>query len=418
MKKILAFAMVLGASAAWAELGDVTVQSVAADDGGVVTVAYDLTGDEDAIVTMSVTAGGKTYERLAAVGAVGRRVSPATGLTIAWQPCDDVPGGVYDAEAMSVTLKAWSLATPPAYMAVNLICFTDVRYYASEAALPEPVSSDRWREDWMLFKRIPAKNVTWTMGCGPNDCCWSTAELDNANYGGQPQTRVTNDADYYMGIFEVTQGQYIRITNLNPSQLVQSSWDNLKSASHYAVHQTDWKFHPVEQITWQAATNAVGVLSSRSGLSTRLPTSQEWEFAARGETRGSIYAIPEDALSWTQQNTRDHIKKIGFNIQASEEYYGGAQNVGHPNYVATVPVGLKPANAYGLYDVIGNVGEWCDGWYDAAQTKRPFRGGSMHMSGEGLGVGYCIGLGETATSGPSSLPLSYEMGFRMACSIP
>lgn len=416
MKKILAFAMVLGASAAWAELGDVTVRSVSANDAGVVTVAYDLGGDEDAVVTMSVTAGGKTYERLAAVGAVGRRVSPASGLTIAWQPCDDVPGGVYDAEAMSVTLKAWSLSTPPDYMAVNLLCFTDVRYYASVAALPEPVSSPRWREDWMLFKRIPAKNVSWTMGCGPRDYCWGAAEIDNPSYGGQPQTRVTNDADFYMGVFEMTQGQYIRITNENPSLLVASSWDNLKNSSHYAAHQTDWKWHPVEQVTWCAATNAVGRLAAWSGLPTRLPTSPEWEFAARGETKGSIFSIV--ALEWNSQNTRDHIKPIGFNIQASEEYYGGAQNVGHPNYVASMPVGLKVANPYGLYDVIGNVGEWCDGWYDEAKGLRPFRGGSMHMSGEGMGVGYCIGLGETAKSGANSLPLSYEMGFRVACSIP
>ncbi|HNX36575.1 MAG TPA: SUMF1/EgtB/PvdO family nonheme iron enzyme, partial [Kiritimatiellia bacterium] len=100
---------------------------------------------------------------------------------------------------------------------------------------------------------------------------------------------------------------------------------------------------------------------------------------------------------------------IGVCFQVQNTYYGGAQNVAHPQYACHLPVGQKRPNAYGLYDMIGNICEWCSGWFDAGQTLRPVRGGELHMSGEGLGVGYC--RGKTASL------VSAEYGFRLACGI-
>lgn len=73
-------------------------------------------------------------------------------------------------------------------------------------------------------------------------------------------------------------------------------------------------------------------------------------------------------------------------------------------------VEMKRPNTYGLYDMIGNICERCSGWFDVAETLRPVRGGELHLSGEGLGVGCC--RGKTASYAEA------KCGFRLACAIP
>ena len=412
MKHALFSFVLLAACGAFAAPGALTVNSVTPNAGdGTVTISYDLAGDEAAIVTMSVTVGGVTYERLTVAGDVARRVTAATGKSITWDPRGDVPGGSYDAGSMTVNLKAWSLQTPPDYMAVNLIGFKHILYYASLDALPEPVSSKRWREEWMLFRRIPAKGVTWRMGVSSRDYCWSPNEHANASLGYQAPREVTNDADFYIGVFEVTQEQYYRITKSRPSTIGSSAWNTLPNSSHYAAHQIDWKWHPVESVTWTLANVVATKLADYSGLPIKLPSSQQWEYACRGETKGSTYYVSN--LADLKQNDPDHIRPIGVNFQVQDSYYGGGQNVGHPQYACHLPVGQKTPNKWGVYDMIGNVGEWCSGYYDEAAGTRPYRGGWIKMSGEGMGAGYCLGVGPDSFSDSG-----YCCGMRLACAIP
>ena len=75
-----------------------------------------------------------------------------------------------------------------------------------------------------------------------------------------------------------------------------------------------------------------------------------------------------------------------------------------------MPVGLRRPNKYGLYDMIGNIREWCSGWHDDGHTLRPLRGGSLHMSGEGHGAGCRFGFAAGTSDG--------YIGFRVACAIP
>ncbi len=401
--KILFFSTVLFAAvSAMAEFGTPTVTSIDPNASNrTVSVTYSLSGDEPAIVTMTVTTGGKTYDAVSAVGAVNCRVSAGSGKTVTWHPQDDIPAGAYDVNALSVQLKAWSTSTPPDYLAVSLLAPKCVKYYVSSNAVPGGVLDSRWKEDWLLMRRIPAKGVVWRMGCASGDYCWNAGEQDDT-YGFQPLHYVTNAADFYLGVFEVTQGQYKRLANgAEPSTVGKDAFSALSTASHRVLHQADWKWHPVETVSWTMATNATATLAIASGLSFGLPTHEQWEFAGRGETQWGTYnGAPHNP---------DHISPIGVCFQVQNTYYGGAQNVAHPQYACHLPVGQKRPNAYGLYDMIGNICEWCSGWFDAGQTLRPVRGGELHMSGEGLGVGYC--RGKTASL------VSAEYGFRLACGI-
>ena len=402
MKNSLVAVLSLTAGVVTAEPGTPSLASVTTDaDDGHVKLVYSLPGSEAAIVTLAVTAGGKTYEVGETVGAVNRRVEPGEGLVLHWYPKREIPAGVYAADDLSFQLKAWSLATPPDYMAVSLLDPSCVRYYASSNAVPGGVADSRWKEDWMLLRRIPAKGVTWRAGCAANDYCWNASE-QTADRGFQALRYVTSTADFYLGVYEVTQAQYMRLSGgVNPSAVQKGHFT--AQMPHYALHQTDWKWHPAEQVTWTLADTAVTKLAEASGLGFSLPTADDWEFAARGETQWGTYnGSPHDPT---------HISPIGVNYQVQDAYYGGSQADGkHPEYACHLPVGQKRPNKYGLYDMVGNVGEWCSGWFDAGQTKRPIKGGDLHMSGEGLGVGY--------TRGMAAGTANFKYGFRVACTIP
>lgn len=406
MKTFLLASVACIAAIAVANPGTPVVSSVSEADGnGCVTITYNLPGAESAIITMSVTAGGATLEPKTLVGDINKLVAPGTDLKICWNARADLPGALYAANDIGVTLTAWSPSTPPDYMGVSLRCPQCVRYYASSNAVPGGVGDRRWKEDWMLLRRIPAKGVEWRMGCVAGDYCWNVNEQASTDNGTwMPTHYVTSTADFYIGVYEVTQGQYRYLANgATPSGCGKDSFANLPNATHRTVHETDWMWHPVEKVTWTMATNATETLATNSGLPFCLPTEEQWEFAGRGETQWGTYN--------GSPHNPDHIKPIGVCYQTQEAYYGGNKASGaHPNYADHMPVGLLRPNKYGLYDMIGNAREWCSGWFDEANGLRPLRGGSLHMSGEGLGIGY--------SNGRTANTVHEYNGFRVACAIP
>ena len=135
-----------------------------------------------------------------------------------------------------------------------------------------------------------------------------------------PQREVTISNPFYMGIHEVTQEQYETITGKNPSYT--------KGASN-----------PVEGVSWDDAVDFCDKVSRRTGKKVRLPTEAEWEYACR-------------AGSTTRFCFGDDERELG-----KHAWYAG--NSGSKTH----PVGQKAANAFGLYDMHGNVYEWCSDWY-------------------------------------------------------
>lgn len=142
-----------------------------------------------------------------------------------------------------------------------------------------------------------------------------------------PQHRVRISRGFYMGMHELTQAQYRAVTGSNDSQF---RGDDL----------------PVEQVSWQDAVRFCERLSQKEGRRYRLPTEAEWEYAARGgpSSRGYRYSGSDnpDKVAWHKKNSES----------------------------ATHSVGRKTHNELGLYDMSGNVSEYCSDWYEMDYYRR------------------------------------------------
>ena len=167
---------------------------------------------------------------------------------------------------------------------------------------------------------------------------------------------------FYMDIYEVTNAEYKKFIDANPEWQKGRWWqiDRIQRRFHNGKYLEDWDGnnypegkgdHPV-QVSWYAA------MAYAQWAGKRLPTEAEWEKAARGGLTGKKYP-------W------------GDSIDAHKANYGGI--VGN-----TTPVGTYPANRYGLYDMTGNVFEWCLDEYDLHFYKKsPYRNplsGPKHIS--------------------------------------
>jgi formylglycine-generating enzyme required for sulfatase activity len=138
-----------------------------------------------------------------------------------------------------------------------------------------------------------------------------------------------------MGVYEVTQEQYKAIMDKNPS--------NFKGAKN-----------PVEWVSWDDAVEFCKKLSAKTGKTVRLPTEAEWEYACRAGTKTRFSFGDADADLHKYGNYCDKSNTDGLEWQDKEH------NDGHDK---TAPVGSYKPNAWGLYDMHGNVWEWCDDWY-------------------------------------------------------
>ena len=147
-----------------------------------------------------------------------------------------------------------------------------------------------------------------------------------------PQHPVAVTKPFYMGIHEVTQAQYEAITGKNPSLFKQADF-------------------PVHSVSWVEAQDFCKRLSEQTKKAVRLPTEAEWEYACRGGS-ASAYPFGDDAAKLSDY--------AWFKVNSEKK---------------THPVGQKKPNALGLYDMIGNVKEWCADWYadkyDPAQATDP-----------------------------------------------
>ena len=135
--------------------------------------------------------------------------------------------------------------------------------------------------------------------------------------------------DYYLGVTEVTQGQYEKVMGINPSHFQ-------KQVIRKRNRESDSSMHPVESVLWKDAVEFCKKLSElpeekKAGRVYRLPTEAEWEYACRAGSM-TAYSFGEDS------------KSLG-------DYAWFVDNSGKQTH----PVGEKKANAWGLYDMHGNI---------------------------------------------------------------
>ena len=202
----------------------------------------------------------------------------------------------------------------------------------------------------LIANMVKVEGSTFTMGATP--------EQGNDAYEYERPAHQVTLSDYYIGRYEVTQKEWQAVMGDNPSKFYG---DNL----------------PVDYVSWNDCQDFINKLNQLTGLKFRLPTEAEWEFAARGGKQSKGY----------KYSGSDNIGVVAW-------YTGNSGGKTHQ-------VGTKEPNELGIYDMSGNVWEWCGDWYgsysSSAQTNptgpssgsgRVLRGGSWFYYARNCRVSY------------------------------
>lgn len=229
--------------------------------------------------------------------------------------------------------------------------------------------SERPQSNLPEIEMVWVSGGTFTMG--------ATSEQGSDAFDSEKPAHSVTLSGYYIGKYEVTQAQWKAVMGNNPSYF---KGDNL----------------PVEQVSWNDVQEFIRKLNQQTGKSYRLPTEAEWEYAARGGSNSRGY------------------KYSGSNNIGSVAWYDG--NSGNTTHA----VGTKSPNELGIYDMSGNVYEWCQDWYGssyysnspqrnpqgpASGSDRVCRGGSWIYSARGFRVSF--------RDYYSPVIRSYDLGFRL-----
>jgi formylglycine-generating enzyme required for sulfatase activity len=182
----------------------------------------------------------------------------------------------------------------------------------AKANLPDELTLDLGNHIQMQAVLIPAG--TFRMGFQARDETHFVTDL--------PGRKVTISKSFYMGKYPVTQQQWQALMPTNPSRF------------------SDRPRNPVDGVSWEDADEFCKKLTAKTSRPVRLPTEAEWEYACRaGTDTAFFFGNDPNALTdyaWVEANSNN----------------------------TTHPVGQKKPNAWGLYDMCGNVWQWCSDWYD------------------------------------------------------
>jgi formylglycine-generating enzyme required for sulfatase activity len=237
----------------------------------------------------------------------------------------------------------------------------------------EPLTPGKVITNTISMKLAYIPPGTFTMGSPLSE--QEQYEKDNTDdFAAQEiQHEVSLTKGIYMGVYAVTQEEYEKVMGKNPS-FFSAAGRGKDRVAGLNTHR-----FPVEWVSWDDATEFCEKLSQMEQVNYRLPTEAEWEYACRAGIKTAFYF--GDTISTDQTNcVGDHV------------YGNGKKGVDRQR---PMPVGSFPANAFGLYDMHGNVWQWCQDWYDkdfyqksprndpvnetAGKLKfRVLRGGSWH----------------------------------------
>jgi formylglycine-generating enzyme required for sulfatase activity len=298
-----------------------------------------------------------------------------------------------------------------AYMSINISGGTGatsyaVTYYRTMADVPGGVNIDAYKTTNILMRLIP--KGTFTMGSPPGEL---------GRIADETQHQVTLTSDFYIGVFEVTQRQWELVMGNKPS--------NFKNATYYQTR-------PVEEVSynnirgasaganWPANNNVdassfMGVMRTKTGKAFDLPTEAQWEYACRAGTATAL----NSGYDLASKDQDAHMDQVGrYTCNGGSPFSAGCATNG-----GTAAVGSYLANAWGLYDMHGNVFQWCLDWYGTypgtvtdpkgatSGSLRVFRGGSW-----GCYANTCRSAGRLESGIPDAR--RYDIGFRAALAPP
>ena len=201
------------------------------------------------------------------------------------------------------------------------------------SSTPATSTLGEWKDPTMGMEFVRVEGGTFQMGCGPwaGECKPNESPLHEVTVSG-----------FWIGKYSVTQGQWQKVMGSNPS--------GFKKGVNY----------PVETVSWDDAKQFIQKLNGMSGFRFRLPTEAEWEYAARSGGKAEKYAggSDVDAVAWYSSNSGK----------------------------STHPVGTKAPNGLGIYDMSGNVFQWCEDLYDENAYGKGQRDNPISNSGGSLRV--------------------------------
>ena len=381
---LAAIAATAGAAiAAMPEVSNVTMTQAA---NRLVTITYQLT-DAPAVVTLdiqtnanvSAAANDPGWTSIGGVavcnaqGDVWKQVSGKATYTITWQPDQtwkgpDENGFKIAANGARARVTAWPIDNTPDYMAVDISAAAQPNtqtYYPAADFVPGGVTNSLYKTTTLLMRKIMAKDVTWTMGS-------TTLENQNRQAAREATHQVKLANNYYIGVYEITQSQWSQVATNNTTAV--------------ANFTTERFMRPMEKVCYNEIRNAadsttanaaynwpndpnpssfLGLLRSKSGLDFDLPSEAQWEFAARAGNGVGYWNDGTPILNANPDanlNLLGRYERNGGKVLSGTSYVDPAANCGVTN--GTAIVGSYAPNAWGLYDMHGNVWEWCLDWYE------------------------------------------------------
>ena len=427
-KRIFAFAAAMACAFAFAT-PSVSVTGVETNAVGDVVVSYMLS--EDAIVTCETFVDGVSVGRFF-TGDANRRVAQGA-RSFVWSPRGD---GVAVCGEVSAKVTAWTFDDPPDYMAISLTFPNVRRYYASAELVPLGVTNDVYKSGMMLMRKIPAKDVVWRMGQNNDKCGISSPNYTESKVRDMETPHMVKlTKDFYIGVYLVTHCQYAKLTGTSPSYwnptkaenvnllpVEQVSYDTLRGAESGTFLNWPLAGHDV------APDSVLASIREFTGVSTiDLPTEAQWEYACRA---GTATALNSGKALQSASGKDPNFAEVGWSKYNADYDSRAAER--------TFEVGLLAPNNWGIYDMHGNVFEWCldryvigddyratfeSGWEDGAVTVDPVGTSTSTVTNcivRGSSYFYVGGYGRSASRvmGYVRTLATKHVGVRFVCNLP
>ena len=366
---LVAGALLLAQVGAEVRIEDVRATPVA--PWGRIVVDYTVAGTlptDAADYVAAVTASNRTTGAVYTGELVDGELELSLGKHRIWWNAG--PAGLREAvEAVDVSV---SYVKRPVYCVIDLSGGPDAATYPVSYLLA--IQSDGWTDEYkttkLVLRRIPAGS--FIMGGGSSD----------------ESRRVTLTKPFYMGVFAVTQKQWELVMGSWPGSSPSSSYGRGGAYPAYYVSYNDIRGSS-SGANWPAssavdASSFLGRLRARTGLDFDLPTEAQWEYACRAGTATAYYwgDSMDGAYAW---------------------YYSNSGSKTHP-------VGTRLPNAWGLYDMSGNVWEWCRDWSGTRPYGVDPKGSASGSYRVARGGGWDYNAGSCTSSSRNYDAPSYRSG--------